>query len=99
MASASGKSYIVADFPPGSTGVPVKAGQLLGYQGVWSGNPLVPGWMHLHFSVVRAAEDGSFLNETVLENTLDPSPYLGIIGNADSGQANWRPVRCREGTP
>jgi murein DD-endopeptidase MepM/ murein hydrolase activator NlpD len=99
MASASGKSYIVADFPPGSTGVPVKAGQLLGYQGVWSGNPLVPGWMHLHFSVVQAAEDGSFLNETVLENTLDPSPYLGIIGNADSGQANWQSLRCREGTP
>ena len=69
MAGASGKSYIVADFPPGSSGVRVRAGQLLGYQGVWSGNPLQPGWrnvrtcgMHLHFSVVRAAADGSFLN-------------------------------------
>jgi murein DD-endopeptidase MepM/ murein hydrolase activator NlpD len=95
MASGSGReSYVVADFPAGSAGVPVTAGQLLGYQGVWSGRPLHPGWMHLHFSVVRAAEDGSFLNETVLENTLDPSPYLGIIGNADSGQANWQPLRC-----
>jgi murein DD-endopeptidase MepM/ murein hydrolase activator NlpD len=94
MAGASGKSYIVEDFPPGSAGVPVMAGQLLGYQGVWSGHPLKPGWMHLHFSVVRAAADGSFLNETVLENTLDPSPYLGIVGNADSGQANWQRVRC-----
>jgi hypothetical protein len=99
MAGAGGKSYIVEDFPPGSVGVPVVAGQLLGYQGVWSGHPLRPGYMHLHFSVVRAAEDGSFLNETVLENTLDPSPYLGIVGNADSGQANWQPVRCRGGTP
>lgn len=95
MASASGRSYIADEFPPGSSGVPVVAGQLLGYQGVWSGSPLQPGWMHLHFSVVRAAEDGSFLNETVLENTLDPSPYLGIVGNADSGQANWQPLRCR----
>jgi murein DD-endopeptidase MepM/ murein hydrolase activator NlpD len=95
MASGSGReSYIVADFPPGSTGVPVRAGQLLGYQGVWSGHPLRPGWMHLHFSVVRAAEDGSFLNETMIENTLDPSPYLGIVGNADSGKANWQPLRC-----
>jgi hypothetical protein len=100
MASGSGReSYIVDDFSPGSRGVPVEAGQLLGYQGVWSGNPLTPGWMHLHFSVVRAAGDGSFLNETVLENTLDPSPYLGIIGNADSGQANWQPMRCREERP
>jgi murein DD-endopeptidase MepM/ murein hydrolase activator NlpD len=97
MAGASGKSYIVEDFPPGSAGVPVMAGQLLGYQGVWSGHPLKPGWMHLHFSVVRAAADGSFLNETVLENTLDPSPYLGIIGNADSGHPNWQPMRCRGG--
>jgi hypothetical protein len=98
MAGASGKSYIVADFPPGSAAVPVMAGQVIGYQGVWSGNPLNPGWMHLHFSVVRAAANGSFLNETVLENTLDPSPYLGIIGSADSGQANWQPIRCWEGT-
>jgi murein DD-endopeptidase MepM/ murein hydrolase activator NlpD len=97
MASATGlESYVAPEFPPGSAGVPVAAGQLLGYQGVWSGHPLRPGWMHLHFSVVRAAEDGSFLNETVLENTLDPSPYLGIVGNADSGQPNWQPMRCRE---
>jgi hypothetical protein len=82
-----------------STRVPVVAGQLLGYQGVWSGNPLMPGWMHLHFSVVRAAGDGSFLNETLLENTLDPSPYLGIIGNADSGQANWEPMSCQDRMP
>ena len=95
MASGSGASYIGEAFPPGSAGVPVQAGQLLGYQGVWSGHPLKPGWMHLHFSVVRAAEDGSFLNETVLENTLDPSPYLGIAGNADSGQANWQPLACQ----
>lgn len=99
MASAAGKSYIVDSFPAGSVGIPVKAGQLLGYQGVWSGHPLKPGWMHLHFSVVRAAEDGSFLNETVVENTLDPSPYLGIIGSAGTGQSNWRPLRCRDGTP
>jgi len=95
MASGSGlESYIAADFPPGSRGVPVVAGQLLGYQGVWSGNPLTPGWMHLHFSVVRAAEDGSFLNETLLENTLDPSPYLGIVGNAESNHPNWQPLQC-----
>jgi murein DD-endopeptidase MepM/ murein hydrolase activator NlpD len=94
MASAAGASYILDEFPPGTAGVPVQAGQLIGHQGVWSGHPLKPGWMHLHFSVVRAAEDGSFLNETVPGNTLDPSPYLGIDGNADEGTANWRELRC-----
>jgi murein DD-endopeptidase MepM/ murein hydrolase activator NlpD len=96
MASAAGASYILDEFPGGTAGVPVQAGQLIGYQGVWSGHPLKPGWMHLHFSVVRAAEDGSFLNETVPGNTLDPSPYLGIDGNADEGYANWQELRCSE---
>jgi len=60
-----GESFIVADFPPGSEGVPVKAGQLLGYQGTWSGSPGRPMWTHLHFAAVPALEDGSFPNEIV----------------------------------
>ena len=39
---------------------PVRAGELIGFQGVWSGHPLKPGWMQLHFSIVRSAADGSF---------------------------------------
>jgi murein DD-endopeptidase MepM/ murein hydrolase activator NlpD len=99
MAGAGGRSYIVPSFPAGSSGVAVRAGQLLGYQGVWSGHPLKPGWMHLHFSVVRAGDDGAFANETVLSNTLDPSPYLGIIGHAGSEIPNWQPIRCQQGEP
>jgi murein DD-endopeptidase MepM/ murein hydrolase activator NlpD len=99
MAGSSGRSYIVEDFSAGSSGVRVEAGQLLGYQGVWSGHPLSPGWLHLHFSVVKAAEDGSFLNETLVANTLDPSPYLGIVGNAASGQANWQLIKCQGNGP
>ena len=99
MASGTGRSYIVGSYPAGAAGVPVVAGQLLGHQGVWSGNPLLPGWMHLHFSVIRAGPDGAFLNETILASTLDPSPYLGIIGDADSGIPNWQPVRCQSGEP
>ncbi len=97
MAGAGGSSYIVSDFPAGSSGMPVQAGRLLGYQGVWSGHPLKPGWMHLHFSVVRAAADGAFTNETILANTLDPPPYLGIVGDAESGIPNWQPIRCQAG--
>jgi len=62
---AGGESFVVPDFPPGSEGVPVKAGQLLGYQGTWSGNPGEPIWTHLHFAVVPALEDGSFPAEIV----------------------------------
>jgi hypothetical protein len=55
-----GRSFIVPDFPPGSEGVPVEAGQLLGYQGMWSGSPGNPIWTHLQFTVVAALPDGSF---------------------------------------
>ena len=64
-AGEDGESFVVADFPPGSEGVPVEAGQLLGYQGAWGGVPGRPMWTHLHFAVVSALEDGSFPSEIV----------------------------------
>jgi murein DD-endopeptidase MepM/ murein hydrolase activator NlpD len=94
MAGVTGHSFIVDAFPPSSEGVPVRAGDLLGYQGMWSGRRFVPIGMHLHFSVILAAPDGSFTNETILENTLDPSPYLGVVGNAASERPNWQPLQC-----
>jgi len=90
------ESYVVPDFPPGSVNAPVKAEQLLGYQGRWSGQPSRPMWIHLRFSVVRAAEDGSFPDEVGLENVLDPSPYLGIALKAAEGDSGWQPLRCKE---
>jgi hypothetical protein len=63
MAGGEDETFVVADFPPGSEGVPVEAGQLLGYQG--TRGPGGPVWTHLHFAVVWALEDGSFPNEIV----------------------------------
>jgi hypothetical protein len=65
MASSIGESFIVPDFPLGSEGVPVQAGQLLGYQGTWSGSPGSAIWTHLQFAVVPAEPDGSFPAEIV----------------------------------
>jgi hypothetical protein len=58
-----GESFVAAEFPPGSEGVPVQVGQLLGYQGMQSPSGLV--WTHLQFAVVPALEDGSFPSEIV----------------------------------
>jgi murein DD-endopeptidase MepM/ murein hydrolase activator NlpD len=84
MADEQGNDYISDDFPPGTTEVFVKAGTLLGYQGNFSGSPGNPTGVHLHFSIVKDDGDGQFLNETILDNTLDPSPYFNIILNAKS---------------
>jgi peptidoglycan LD-endopeptidase LytH len=91
MASRDGDtSYVHAAFPAGTYSVFVQQGTLLGYQGLY--NPAFPIAMHLHMSIVTTADDGSFKNEAILGNTLDPSPYFGLQLNADKNPT--RPVRC-----
>jgi len=111
MASGWGElSFVNAEFPPGSVNVPVKAGQLLGYQGVWSGEQGSPFWVHLHFAVVQALEDGSFPAGTVgsvtegefephaieRQNVIDPTQYLGLSGIHFSRNPTWSPLHCQE---
>jgi len=84
MASSDGAtSYISADFPPGTKEQFIEAGTVLGYQGTWSGDPNRPTGLHLHFSVVKTARGGGFANETKIENTYDPRPFLGLIKRPD----------------
>jgi peptidoglycan LD-endopeptidase LytH len=84
LADPDGNPLIAADFPPGTREVLIQAGTLLGYQGNYSGTPGSPVGVHLHFSVVLDDGQGQYLNELKIENTLDPSPYLGLNLNA-----NW----------
>jgi len=92
MANESGsQSYIVDDFPPGTSNKFVEQGTILGYQGTYSGaGPAIA--MHLHFSIVTSDSTGAYLNEAVIGNTVDPSPYLGMTLNI--GDAPNRPIRC-----
>ncbi len=82
IANERGASYISPEFPPGTSEMRVEAGTFLGYQGDFSGDPDNPVGVHLHFSIVQDDGQGSFRNELKIENTLDPSPYLGISLNA-----------------
>lgn len=94
MASVDGRrSYIVDRFPPGVTALPVRQGELLGYQGSYNGGPgAQPIGMHLHFSIVRSDALGHYLSEAVFANTLDPTPYLGLkLNDPSSGDF---PLRC-----
>jgi hypothetical protein len=84
MADQDGVSFIDPQFPPGTQDVFVAAGTLLGYQGDYSGDPLNPTGVHLHFSIVLDDGRGKFRNELDFRNTLDPSPYLGLPLNAAS---------------
>lgn len=82
MADEAGNSYISPEFPPGTAEVFVPAGTLLGYQGDYSGDPLNPVGVHLHFSIVKDDGTGAFTNETAITNTYDPSPYFNLRLNS-----------------
>jgi hypothetical protein len=82
MADQNGASYISPQYPPGTYEVFVNTGTFLGYQGDYSGDPQNPVGVHLHFSIVLDDGKGGFTNELKIENTLDPSPYLGLMLNA-----------------
>lgn len=101
MADAQGNSLIDAAFPPGASEVFVEAGTLLGTQGNYSGTPGAPVGVHLHFSIVRDDGQGRFLNELEIENTIDPSPYLGIELNVHNNppEIPLCPTAAAGGTP
>jgi murein DD-endopeptidase MepM/ murein hydrolase activator NlpD len=92
MADPAGNSFIAADFPPGTYNKMVEAGTLLGHQGDYSGDPNNPVGVHLHFSIVLDDSQGGFRNELDINNTLDPSPYLGLALNANT--SNGEVVVC-----
>ena len=82
MADSGGNSFISPEFPTGTLEKYIDAGTLLGKQGNYSGDPHNPVGVHLHFSVVQDDGSGHFKNELDINNTYDPSPYLGLALNA-----------------
>jgi hypothetical protein len=84
MADPQGNSFVSSRFPPGTSEQYIEAGTLLGYQGNYSGTPGNPVGVHLHFSIVQDDGNGGYRNELKIENTLDPSPYLGLPLNANT---------------
>lgn len=83
MALPDGQSTIIDRFPPGSSEIPVKQGDLIGYQGNYSGTPGSPTGVHIHFSIVKDDGLGNYLNELKIKNTIDPSAYFGMNLNAN----------------
>ncbi|MEO8083321.1 MAG: hypothetical protein ABI780_05820 [Ardenticatenales bacterium] len=109
MASADGAtSFIAPAFPPGTHDRPVRAGELLGRQGTWSGDPAKPVGLHVHVSVVmgRAAATGDgaevgYGNETDIDQTYDPAPFFGVARDPDGVLvcARWSPVDAAANAP
>lgn len=81
MADTEGNDFIEDAFPAGIREVFVEQGTLLGYTGNYNGNSSRGVWVHLHFSIVNDDGSGNYTNELDFNNTMDPSPYLGMPVN------------------
>jgi murein DD-endopeptidase MepM/ murein hydrolase activator NlpD len=81
MATEDGDSFVSPAFPPGTADVYIEEGTFLGYQGNYSGDPVNPTGLHLHFSIVKDDGQGSFMNELDIGKTLDPTPYFNLPVN------------------
>ena len=95
MAAANGTdSFVSKDFPAGITDIPVKSGQLLGYQGTWSGTPQWPQWVHVFIVLVDAYGKTSQPQNITSADLLDPAPYLGLV--VEPGKDYPQPLKCRQ---
>jgi 4-amino-4-deoxy-L-arabinose transferase-like glycosyltransferase len=95
MAASNGSDSFVADeFPAGITDIPVKSGQLLGYQGTWSGTPQWPKWVHGFIALVDAHGKSSQPQNVTSNDLLDPAPYLGLI--VEAGKDHPQPLKCKQ---
>jgi len=97
LADPEGNTTILPIFPPDSQEIPVKQGDLLGYQGNFSGNPGNPVGVHLHISILKDDGNGRYTNELLLKNTRDPSAYFGLPLNALKNPS--MPVLCASSNP
>jgi peptidoglycan LD-endopeptidase LytH len=81
MAPADGETdFIEEAFPPGVEEVFVTQGTLLGYVGNYAG-PSGGISTHLHFSITQDNGLGGYTNESIFDNTIEPSRYFGIPMN------------------
>ncbi len=95
MGAANGTdSFVAADFPIAVENIPVKAGQLLGYQGAWSGNPSWPMWMHALFILTRSMNQDALPTTFTPNLVLDPTPYLNLALQAEN--KNMQSLQCAQ---
>lgn len=91
MADEQGNDFIEPQFERGVSELFVQQGTLLGYIGNYDGNVPSRIGTHLHFSIVRD-NGGIYANELEFDNTVDPTPYLGMQLNYTD--ADGRRVAC-----
>ena len=90
MASGSGyDSFVSKAFPLGTANVPVKAGDIIGYQGLYSGNSL-PMWLNVEFAVLADKPTAT----APYSSALAPESYLGLTLKPAYDEPNSQKLKC-----
>lgn len=84
--------YIPDEFPVGAAGILVRKGEVIGYQGMWSGTPMKQDWLHVNLGV--APYDQAYLSnfDLLKAQLVNPDAYFGVI--IDANTKNIRPIEC-----
>jgi hypothetical protein len=97
LLKANGVDELISpDFSPGRSAIPVLQGQLLGYQGSYSGRPGFPGWSYVGFGVVDSGADGSYPSQVGLKDWLDPRNYLGVDIPSNDSKQSTQSMECKK---
>jgi len=80
MADPEGNSFIDSAFPPGTYDKPVFTGDLLGFQGNYSGDPARPVGVHLHFRSSRMTATGITSMSLILP--IHSTPRRILVSNS-----------------
>lgn len=96
-------AFTAPGFDPGSQGIPVQAGQRIGFQGNWSGKPNWPTWTHVTLSLLPALDGEAYPSLlTAATSTslidpavkLDPAARFGLELESELDNQNQQKLRC-----
>jgi len=86
------ETLIIDDFPVGADGIPVEAGDIIGYQSMWSGTIMQQNWLHVNFGIAGYQEQFLTDYDLLIENLISPVNYFGIL--IDFEVDKLRPIEC-----
>jgi len=93
LAYRGNDQYVSGVYPTGTQGLPISKGDLIGYQGMWSGTINRQDWLHVTFGI--APFNQNYLDDPalLLDNLINPASYFGI--DIDPSSDSVERIKCQ----
>jgi hypothetical protein len=90
--SQNGNALIPESIPTGSNGLPVEAGQTIGYQSMWAGRANQQDWLHVMLGMAPYTPQLLENPDLLEENLINPGDYFGVQIDVDA--RHLKPIIC-----